>query len=509
MSYPEKYESKPTPENDDTKALAQIHEHETINAPEESKKIEQPLPAGRTLESLRKEMAEADKDKAIDMADLVKLTRLHQTHDSLPVNLPAEKKYLVASVANSSVNELTNDYEPGFGVFPSSDSKENFYQQVWTRDFAHAAGNYFASQNPPALIDSLNTIFKHQRSDGALPFRVEKEYLILKVFPGLRSLARPAFNFFEKTIKGRDERPVYEGQDFVKAQDTVPAAIIALGEFFINSPEGREFVKQHFGQMKKAVDFFRAKADPSDGLIVARRGLADWADSINRQGKLGTVNVWWARSLRLMEFMANALGYEEDAKQYKNDFAKIKASVMEKLYNGKQGYFRADEGEERVDTVASIFGSLYLLGSTEAVKVQETLKSRMTTPSGLKNFDPPYPNRQIMLTHRLIGHQDYHNADIWPWVTCQNIQVKIKIALQHPEAAIREQYKKEAVEDLVKMADLFREAGGAYEIFQPNEPKPAIKKRLFITTYQPPKNNMGNLAAYQGAYLQLKDLGWI
>jgi len=289
----------------------------------------------------------------------------------------------------------------------------------------------------------------------------------------------------------------------------VPTTLIAIGEFYINSPEGKKFVKEHYDQIKKAVDFFQTKSDPSDGLISVKKGNADWADSINRGGKLGNINVWWARSLRMLEFMANDMGNEEDSEKYRDQFHQVKKEIMEKLYNKEESYFRAEEGKERVDSVASVFGSLYLLNPAEAAKVQATLKRRMETSAGLKNFDPPYPDSQIMWPLRAIGHGGYHNKDIWPWVTCQNIQAKIKIALQHPEENVRSQYKQEAVADLANMAELFKDAGGAYEIFNPDTRQPATKKRLGITTYQPPKNIMGNMAAYQGAYNQLKDLGWI
>ncbi len=102
-----------------------------------------------------------------------------------------------------------------------------------------------------------------------------------------------------------------------------------------------------------------------------------------------------------------------------------------------------------------------------------------------------------------MGNGDYHNKFVWPWVTCENIQVKIKIALQHPDEGIREQYKREAIEDLVGVSKLFEEAGGAYEIVKPDEPKAPRG------IYNPPKNLMGSLAAYQGAYRQLKKLEWI
>ena len=456
------------------------------------------------IESLGEQIAEKrEKDDTERDTDLIKRLRLPRQAEAEPVPLVPEKKKLISEVAEESEIRLKENYEQGYGIYPASDPKENFYRQIWTRDFAHASGNYFADKEPRAIADSLTTILKHQREDGMLPLRVEKEYLLLKVSP-LRFLAKPLFNLIEKGIRGRDERPVYEGQDFSSAQDTVPTAINAIGEFFINSQEGKEFVKNHFDQIKKSVDFFRGKADPKDGLISVKKGNADWADSINRQGKLGNINVLWARSLRLMEFMAKNIGRDEDAKNYREEFHKVKDNLLEKLYNKEEGYFRAEEGKDRIDTVASVFGSLYLLNPTEAAKVQETLEQRVKTPSGLKNFDPPYPKDRILPILRLIGHGGYHNEDIWPWVTCQNIQAKIKIGLNHPDENVRKQYKEESVNDLADMADLFEKAGGAYEIFRPNNRKPAIK--MF---YKPPKNIMGNRAAYQGAYQQLKKLGWI
>ena len=103
-----------------------------------------------------------------------------------------------------------------------------------------------------------------------------------------------------------------------------------------------------------------------------------------------------------------------------------------------------------------------------------------------------------------MGQWLYHNKFVWPWVTLQNIQVKVKIATEHKDESVREAYRREAVDDLVKMAKLFREAGGAYEIFEPDESKAAGMR-----FYKPPQYFMGTMATYQSAYAQLKELGWI
>ncbi len=348
---------------------------------------------------------------------------------------------------------------------------------------------------------------KYQESDGILPLRVEREYQTVKLVPGLRKFSKPIFNFIEKIIKGRDEHPVYEGRDVAGgsgAEDTIPAILIASGEFFMASEEGRKFISEHFDQLKKAVEYFEKKTDDTDGLAIITKDMPDWADSLTRKGKLGGINVWWARSLRLMAHMAKELGHEDDARHYTEEFRKVEEGVMDKIYNKSEGYFRAAEGDNRLDTVASIFGALYFLSPEEAVRVEGSLSDKVLCNTGLQNFDKPYPKEQIFWSHKLTGWNDYHNKFVWPWVTLENIQVKIKIALQHPDESVRAKYKKEAIDDLVYMAKVFEEVGGVYEVVDPNSPKPA--KMPF---YTPVKNFMGSMSAFQGAYGQLKNLGWI
>jgi len=425
------------------------------------------------------------------------------------VQVSSADKALVTETATAIETKIDKHYEPGFGVSPS-ESGGNFDHQLWARDFSHAAGTHFAATHPEAAKDSLSTILRNQREDGALPYKTEQLYGMLQIIPGAgKFLAKNLFDLFEGKIKKRKERPVYEGQDLNGAEDTVPAVILATGDFFLASEMGREFVAENFDQLKKAMEFFRKKIDPEDSLVNVARYGPDWTESIKRKGKLGTINVWWARSLRVMQKMAKELGRTEDAEAFGAEYEKVKGNVMDKIYDKKEGYFRAKAGEDRLDTGACVFGAMYLLSPEEAVRVEENLSKRVKHSSGLVNFDPPYGNNEIQAIPRLAGNGGYHNEYVWPWLTCENIQVKIKIALKHPDEAVRERYKKEAVEDLINISKLFQEMGGAYETVKPDEPEPAVAKRLGLTVFTPAKNFMGSMAAYQSANRRLTELGWI
>ncbi len=433
--------------------------------------------------------------------------------------ISSEDKNLLDETFAENARHLDRHYRPGFGIFPSSDPQSNYFDQVWARDAAHATAHYFARTNPNAVIDSLRTLFNHQRNDGAFPSRVERQYQMVRLTPGLRHLSAPLFNIIEHQLRKRIERPVHEGRDSAGGEDTVPAVLIMAGELFEaprerdhedgSSLTGRAFIKENFAKLKKAVEFFHAtKIDPADGLAVMTRSNPDWADTIQRNGKLGVINIWWWRGLRHMETIANDIGDDVAANWYRAEAEKVKTGIMGKLYNAHEGFFRAEAadggGNNRLDTVASIFGAAYFLDAEAAMAVERTLERRVERGSGLQNFDPPYPQKYIFWAHRLMGQWIYHNKFVWPWVTLQNIFVKVKIAREHESAAIREQFQREAVDDLLKIARLFKEAGGAYEVFEPAEPKPG--RTAF---YHPPKNFMGSMTAYQGVYIRLKELGWL
>jgi glycogen debranching enzyme len=480
----------------DTHISAEVLEQDTEN----QKRVEQ-----IELKNIRERLS----DKPELDRDLIRQVRLAQNYPSKPIVLSNEQRELISVEVGDSEVILQGNYEPNFGISPCSDPNEHFYDQVWSRDGAHAIGNYYAQTNPRAVRESLETTFRHQAVDGQLPLRVERVYTSIRLIPGCGVwLSKALFSLRKKDIDGRREHAIYKGQDMSGGEDSVPATIIAVGELFINSEEGKEFAQNHYDQLKKALNHFKSKLDPADGL--ANLGTSpDWAETIQRSGKLGTVNTWWVRALRIMEFMSKQLGHEEDFIQFRQEYQQTKEAVLEKLYDRENAYFRTSVGEDRVDTVASVFGALYLVDAEEAARIEETLTQRVRHSSGLVNFDPPYPPEQVHSFVRAVGNAHYHNENVWPWVTCENIQVKIKIALQHPEESVRDKYKQEAIDDLLLMSKLFQDMGGAYEVVQADKPEPATGKRFGITTYQPPKNLMGNLAAYQGAYQQLHKLGWV
>jgi len=408
---------------------------------------------------------------------------------------------LLSESAESFDKCIHSHYIPGFGLMPAGERNENFYAQIWARDAAHAAASYCSEAYPDAVKDSLETIFRHQLSNGALPYRVEKEFGLVRLIPGLWRLASPLFRLIEG--KKRLERPLYEGESSNGGEDTVPAVILAAGTY-LRTSHGNKYAREYFRHLIDAVHFFETKVDPSDGLAVMTRFSPDWAESIQRKGKLGYVNIIWVESLYVMNQIALEIGEDALATEYASKYERSKRSLLEKIYNSKEHYFRAKVGEDRIDTPASLLGALFFLDTDEAVAVEKTLRQKVRGPIGYHNFEPKYQTKEISLVTRFFGVKSYHNDFVWPWVSCQAIRLMIWIAERHQSAEVRDEYKAKALESLIQTAELFRDLGGAYETVHYSEKVKA--QSLF---YYPPRNFLASLAGFMGAFKKMQSLGWM
>ena len=106
---------------------------------------------------------------------LVEAVRLPKNEKEAEIS--GEEKELISDTARQGRDILKRHFMPELGVIPSENPEENFYNQLWARDAAHFVGN--VPEDFVAAWTSLANIFKHQKENGMLPFRVEKEYMMV------------------------------------------------------------------------------------------------------------------------------------------------------------------------------------------------------------------------------------------------------------------------------------------------------------------------------------------
>jgi glycogen debranching enzyme len=185
----------------------------------------------------------------------------------------------------------------------------------------------------------------------------------------------------------------------------------------------------------------------------------------------------------------------------------LKESTIKKLWN-EQGYFQAQPDDDRFDTTANVFASLYLLNPqnpedrAKMINIQDSIKSRVETPYGLKNFDPPYPDSMIAFRYKIGGIVGYHNKASWPWIWGYNILAKERLLVHlnsEENTEQREQLRLEIASDLHKMANLFEVSSGPcenYFVDGPKTGKPLEGRFAGLTVYKSEPNFAGSAAAY-------------
>ncbi len=422
--------------------------------------------------------------------------------------------------------------EPGIYISASDKSFSNFGKEQWTRDGSFTAQVETKLGNFQAVKAFLAKKLDAQKPDGELPIRHEKMHHTRRMAPGFRTLKTLGLDLLTR----EEFAPVYGSGKRISqtdSRDTAPIFTLAFCEYAENSQDN-EFTKKYYQQVYKVLDReFRLFSDPQDSMIVGKKGLEDWEDSILRDGKLANVNILMyaavfrfaklSKKLRKKEeektYVHRTGHYREEAKKLGDLSEKIKQSIMSELWDEEKGHFIARPEDDRFDTTANIFASLYLLNPAKRedrdkmVRIQDAIHRKVETPYGLRNFDRPYPHSMMALGHKYGGILDYHNTGLWPWVWGYNIVAKGRL-LAHmrdeDEQETRNQLKQEVIDDLVGMAELFEISGKSYEVYFGTGQKigqPMKGKFIGATVYRSEPNFAGSAASFLLAAYTAERLG--
>ncbi|HSI21241.1 MAG TPA: amylo-alpha-1,6-glucosidase, partial [Verrucomicrobiae bacterium] len=378
------------------------------------------------------------------------------------------------------------------GMFTSADRNSQFVGEVWTRDAALACA-VFGRFDPQMAVETFTTILSHAQPSGRLPLRVEYVRHWANYVPPLRRLKRMGIDLITRP----EAHAVYNNVRFsLPARDSASALIVSCGELFDHSAEVRKFVEDNWTFLLRSLNR-EARFSDLDGLIKGR-GLQDWADSLIRKGKLAYVNALYYQAVHAMSHMAAILKREDDAELLRDQAITLKHSYLRVFWDEEAGYVKAAEDDNRLDTAANIFASLYLLTPEQAVRAQEKIRLSTLSPCGLlRNFDRPYPASQVALRYRAGRISSYHNSSVWPWVTTLNIQAKLDIARKHSDPLVRQRFLKEAWADFDQVTALHAKNGGEfYEVLHEQSGNPLHSRWLGITLYHSSPGFMASAATY-------------
>ncbi len=168
--------------------------------------------------------------------------------------------------------------------------------------------------------------------------------------------------------------------------------ISSIWEYYFQSGD-MDFIASVYTKMKKAVEFFEGRLD-KDGLFVpAERDwvFVDWASFDKDKGPMCAEQLLLARAYYCMSFVADALGFADDAKLYLAKGERVKIIVNERYWDEEKCAFVDDwtTGNRNVTRHANIIALLFSLTSEDRKKkiTESVIKNKSVPPITTPYFE--------------------------------------------------------------------------------------------------------------------------
>jgi glycogen debranching enzyme len=273
------------------------------------------------------------------------------------------------------------------------------FSDFWARDTFWAMPGVLELGDLKIAKNSFELFLKCQKPNGLIPRKIALDY------NGFKYL-------FKKSIKRKKPRAIYKGNiPFTDYVDGNSLMVIAFKEY-LEKTSDIDFAEKNYEKIKKAVDWYEQKLE---GGFIKENLLANWMDTIFKNGHVLYSNVLYCQSLESFSKVAQTIGKIEDAGYYKNKYQDLKERVMKKFWNGN--FFDDVLGQHRhFDTAGNVLACYFGLASPKQAesifkKLKEIRKELL-----LPTVVPGYPFWKINPILYLMGFPEYQNGISWPWI---------------------------------------------------------------------------------------------
>jgi glycogen debranching enzyme len=326
------------------------------------------------------------------------------------------------------------------------------FDDYWARD------SFFASLGSIAIGDfeiarkNFLLFLKFQKADGQLARRLDRHYVLLK-YLGIK-IIRPRFKIKYHTAFGT--KPVADSNSLF---------IIAL-RFYLEKSGDLELVKENYVQIKKIMDW-NFKLDKDDDGLLEEGYLANWEDTIFKQGKVIYTNVLHYMALKSFTEVAKLVGENFDF--YEKSAERVRGQLEKYFWHGEfyigwigrliHKVFIADG-----NLLAIISG---LAGLSRAGLILDKINQYNKRENLIKNIDFKYGLWRHSPVRTIGRARGYHEKFEWLWLNCLLALAKNKIG-----------DKDGAKFELEKMAEIIVRYNHVYEVYKENAP---VKSRFFVS----------------------------
>ena len=341
--------------------------------------------------------------------------------------IPEKIGVLINQAAQISKDVLQKNSTP-IGLRANS---ELFQYANWGRDTLFALLGAVEMNDIEMVQLNLNVFRNNQRSDGAIPLRIEERSHtadFINIWPFNRRYAEPKATF-------KSSQPWAD-----EAVDVTALYIIAAGSYR-KSPSGELWWHDNVASVEKAGEWLLNKT--SHGLIHEGR-VANWADYSLRQGTIGYTNVCTYKAY-------TELGWEEKAHT-------VRQAIIDNFWNEDAGYFIdwiSPKGKKHQDFCADVNMLAIAFGiadHTQSKKILDFIEKSYGNEIPMGTYFPLHNLHRDLLTKLLFPIYDPETRTVMWWGSWKVINL------------LKEGHKEKALLALSHIAQIFLNQGTCPEV---------------------------------------------
>ncbi len=282
------------------------------------------------------------------------------------------------------------------------------FREPWARDFSFASFGLLELDEVEATRETLEVFLLNQTMDGQFPVKIGSTGVVNRYFHALFGRQQPI---------DTPLRPKYVTAHNTISLDGNALLVIAALNYMrhINDPG---FVDVHWDALKRALNWLESIALHEQDGLLHQGAYTDWADSINRVGRVLYTNVLYWKALQSFAVEARQYGRDEDHALFCERADRVREAINTHFWRADRGYFVTSEQFDILNSDGNLLAVAWGLATPEqAHRILDVMRDlRMADPVPTQVTDRDYGPRFVAIENRLAGIGHYHTLAAWLWL---------------------------------------------------------------------------------------------
>ena len=322
------------------------------------------------------------------------------------------------------------------------------FREPWARDFGFASYGLLSLNEFVATRQTLEAFLEFQKEDGQFPIKVHSTHVLIRSIYSIFRRPQP--------ITAPLQPRYISGHKSISVDGNSLLVSAALN--YVNKSNDIKFLSRHWEQLKQALHWLEGHAPDEDGLIF-QGAFSDWADTVDRTGKVLYTNIVYWKAINDMIKGATLLKKKKDEGYFKTQSNFIAKSIKNHFWREDLGYFITSHEHSSLNTSGNLMAVAWGCATSEQAHIiLDNMKSmELAVPVPTKPVSAPYPKKNISIEARLGRFPHYHVDAAWLWLGAWHV-----IALTHLERM------EEASQLLDQLANVIVRDKTIHEVYESN-----------------------------------------